>query len=84
MTGSRIVLIVATAIFALYGALLYCEQNLAGARCCGMTWPTADSAQSERLMAKEDTKGTDPGVQRRSAVAVLSARPMEKIGRAHV
>jgi hypothetical protein len=77
MTRSRIALIAATAIAALYGAGFYYEQNLAGPHCCGLTWPTPDPAQTERLMAKDDPKGAAPIVQRSTAVAVLAARPME-------
>ncbi len=77
MTRSRIALTVAAAIAALYGAGLYYEQNLAGPHCCGVTWPTPDPAQAERLMARDDPKGLIPAVQHRTAAAVLAARPME-------
>lgn len=77
MPASRLALIAATAIAALYGMGLYFEQNLAGPHCCGLTWPTPDPAQAERLMARDDPKGANPAVQRRAAVALLAARPME-------
>jgi hypothetical protein len=77
MTPSRIALTAAAAIAALYGAGLYYEQALAGPHCCGLTWPTPDPAQAERLMAKDDPKGANPAIQRRAALAVLAARPME-------
>lgn len=77
MHAPRIALIAATAIVALYGAGLYFEQNIAGPSCCGLTWPTPDPAQAERLMVNEDPKGSIAAVQRRVAVSLLAARPME-------
>lgn len=77
MTRSKIAFIAATALTTLYAAGLYYEQNLAGPHCCGLTWPTPDPAHAERLMAKDDPKGVNPAVQRRTAVDVLAARPME-------
>lgn len=77
MTRSRIALTAATVIAALYGAGLYYEQNLAGPHCCGLTWPTPDPAQAERLLIAADPKGINPVIQRQAAVAVLAGRPMD-------
>jgi hypothetical protein len=77
MMSSRLALAAGAAVFALYGAGLYVEQNLAGTGCCGLTWPSPDPAQAERLMARADPKGTNSAIQRRAAEAVLAARPME-------
>jgi hypothetical protein len=77
MRPARIVLLTATALAALYGAGLYAEQMWAGPSCCGLTWPTPDAAQAERFAGQIDPQLSDPALQRRTALKVLAAHPLD-------
>jgi hypothetical protein len=68
-------LAIAAVLVAAYGAGLLYEMVAAPAVCCGLTWPSPDPVQADRILARTDPQGRDAAAQRRAATLVLRARP---------
>lgn len=65
----------AAVLAASYGGGLYYEQNFAPADCCGLTWPSTDPGQAQRILAQTDPRAIDPAAQMEAARAILRGRP---------
>jgi hypothetical protein len=77
VTLGRLLLGVGAFVGALYAAGLVYEMDFAPAGCCGLSWPSSDTAAAERRLAAADPKGLDGAAQRKAAVAVLAAAPAD-------
>jgi hypothetical protein len=65
----------AAVLIASYGAGLYYEQNFAPTGCCGLTWPSSDPDQAQRILLQSDPKAVDAAAQMQAAKTILQGRP---------
>lgn len=80
MLKTSTILTCAASLLAVYAAALLCETDFAGHGCCGLTWPSPNPGQAERLVARDDPQGDQAAVQQRAALQTLKARPGDAAG----
>jgi hypothetical protein len=80
MSKTNLFLTCAASVLAAYAAALLFETDFAGHGCCGLTWPTPNPGQAERLAIHDDPRGGQADLQRQTALLTLKARPGDSNG----